>query len=96
MLKRRTLLRGISADIGVTGLTDAEEGDLRRREHYSRERNRRLVVGKIREALERHGRLECEVCDSDLTRIYGDWGNKAIECHHKTPLASATRARKTI
>lgn len=95
VVKGRTALSGIRTDIWVNGLRDAEEGDLRLREHYSRERSRRLVVSKIRETLERHGKLECEVCDSDLTLIYGDWGNKAIECHHRIPLATAARTRKT-
>lgn len=95
VVKGRATSRGVSRDVGVNGLTDAEEGDLRLREHYTRERDRRLVVSKIRETIEKHGKLECEVCNSDLSRIYGDWGNRAIECHHKIPLASATRVRKT-
>jgi len=90
-VKGHTPSRGRSKEIGASGLTDAEEGDLRLRDHYTRERNRRLVLGKIRETLERHGKLECEVCDTDLAGMYGDWGNKAIECHHKIPLASTTQ-----
>jgi hypothetical protein len=88
--------RGRSRDIAVDTLTDAEEGDLRLRKHYTRERSRSLVSRKIEETLEKYGRLECEVCNSDLGHVYGDWGNKAIECHHKIPLASATGARKTF
>jgi hypothetical protein len=86
---------GKSRDVPAYGLVNAEEGDLRLRSHYIRERNRRLVSSKIREALERHGKVECEVCNSDLARIYGDWGNKAIECHHKIPLGTARKARNT-
>lgn len=95
VVKGRYVSRGISGRGGVNGLAEAEEGDLRLREHYTRERRRELVVSKIRATIEKHGKLECEVCNSDLTRIYGDWGNKAIECHHRIPLASATRSRKT-
>jgi len=92
----RIASRGKGVEIAVKGLTDAEEGGLRLREHYTRERNRSLVLRKIEETLEKYGRLECEVCNSDLGSVYGDWGNKAIECHHKIPLASATKARKTF
>lgn len=92
----RIASRGRSRHIAVNRLTDAEEGDLRLRKHYTRERNRSLVSRKIEETLEKYGKLDCEVCNSDLGRVYGDWGNKAIECHHKIPLATATGSRKTL
>lgn len=59
------------------------EGTRRLIQHYSYERNRRLITQKKDEALNA-GNLFCEVCNFDFQRSYGI---KYIECHHKTPLA---------
>ena len=44
------------------GMTEAPEGRLLTRLHRQRERDRRLVEAKKKQALRKHGRLFCEAC----------------------------------
>ncbi|MFE3857987.1 HNH endonuclease [Streptomyces griseorubiginosus] len=81
-------------EVDETG-TSAIEGRLLVRRALARERDPKLRALKIRQVL-RSGRvLQCEVCDFDFARAYGDLGQGYIEVHHVTPLyVSGTRETK--
>jgi hypothetical protein len=64
-----------------------EEGALRLRTHFARERDPRLVRLKKQEVFETKGRLACEVCDFDFVRRYGSDGSGVCEVHHRTSLS---------
>ncbi|WP_235922156.1 HNH endonuclease [Lentzea tibetensis] len=74
----------------------AEEGRILLRRHLARERNPKLRKQKIRSVLRRHGCLECEVCDFDFERVYGERGASYAECHHVTPLHVSGTVRTTL
>jgi len=54
--------------------------------HRQRERDRRLVEAKKKDALRKHGRLFCEACDLQPELKFGNRGRSVIECHHIRPL----------
>jgi 5-methylcytosine-specific restriction enzyme A len=72
---------------------EAEEGRVLTRAHLVRERNRKLVEAKKREALEVKGRLTCEAFD--FQAAYGDRGSGFIEAHHALPLHMLQPGTKT-
>ncbi|MFH1732753.1 MAG: HNH endonuclease [Planctomycetota bacterium] len=74
------------AEVSDDADEEAEEGKLLMRLHKTRERNRKLVRKKKQLALEKYGRLACEVCGFDFALVYGGHGEAFIECHHCTPL----------
>jgi 5-methylcytosine-specific restriction enzyme A len=76
-------------------LQEAPEGRLLTRKHLVRERNRKLVEAKRKQALKRHGRLACEVCKFDFSVRYGQRGKGFIECHHTRPVAGLASGQKT-
>lgn len=59
------------------------EGKLSVRLHMHRERDRRLVSAKKREAIEATGYVSCEVCGDAPERV---WGVDLTEVHHLTAL----------
>jgi len=77
------------------GIQEAPEGRLLTRTHFIRERRRELVDRKRRQAMRRHGKLACEVCDFDFAVVYGERGLGFIECHHTRPVASLTEGHNT-
>lgn len=67
----------------------ATEGERRLRTHYTIERRSWIVAEKKRRFREEHGRLFCEVCQTDYEAKYGElWDERAIEAHHVRPLAT--------
>jgi 5-methylcytosine-specific restriction protein A len=74
---------------------DAEEGALKLRVHYARERIPKLAAKKKAQVLERHGALRCEVCAFDFRAVYGALGNGYIEAHHTRPVAKLTAGERT-
>lgn len=62
------------------------EGQLLRRWHHSRERDKGLTARKIAQFLRDHDQVICEVCGFDFEAFYGERGAKYTECHHVTPL----------
>ena len=74
---------------------DAEEGALKLRVHYARERSPKLAAKKKAQVLERHGALKCEVCAFDFGAVYGALGNGYIEAHHTRPVAKLTAGERT-
>lgn len=67
-------------------ILEAPEGRLILRIHLSHERDRRLVEGKIRQALRKFGALCCEACGFNFVVKYGSRGSGFIECHHTKPV----------
>lgn len=76
-------------------ISDAEEGKVLTRVHRQRERNSKLRKAKIKQALDKTGRLACEACDLDFSERYGQRGAGFIECHHIQPLHALKPGQKT-
>ena len=66
---------------------EAPEGSLHLKTHRVRERSRRLVERRKKQALADAGVLRCEVCDLVFEERYGSTGEGYIECHHTVPVA---------
>ena len=64
------------------------EGRLLVRMHTYRERDRNFVR-QVREVYRRRldGKLLCETCGWNPTDLYGEHADRAIEAHHKIPIA---------
>lgn len=62
------------------------EGSVLQRLSFARERNPALRRRKIKEVLDQHGKLACEVCAFDFERTYGERGAGFAEVHHAVPL----------
>lgn len=71
------------------------EGRLLFRAHLTRERNPTLVKQAKKKALERDGKLMCEVCGFDFRITYGALGENYIECHHAVPVSQLAPGAKT-
>jgi 5-methylcytosine-specific restriction protein A len=72
-------------EVDEAGAT-AIEGRLLVRRALARERDPKLRTLKVAQ-VRRSGRpLQCEVCNFDFARVYGDLGEGYIEVHHVTPL----------
>jgi 5-methylcytosine-specific restriction protein A len=64
----------------------APEGRLLQRQHFVRERDRKLRRKKIDDYLKTHDRVTCEVCTFDFEATYGERGREYTEVHHVLPL----------
>lgn len=56
--------------------------------HKYRERDRELALKAKALRYQREKKLECEVCQADFHKLYGELGLGFIECHHKIPVAA--------
>ena len=74
---------------------EAPEGKVLFRQHKSRERSVSLVRKRKALAMQRHGRLECEVCSFIFVDRYGSLGEGFIEAHHTIPLSSLRPGQRT-
>jgi len=83
----------------VTSVADEEEvfpeGKILSRLHRFRERNTSAVKRKKDRVWAETGKLECEVCDFDFYKEYGELGYRYVECHHTTPLSLLTKESST-
>lgn len=77
------------------GMQDAPEGRLLTRIHVVRERSRKLVESKRKQAIQRFGKLACEACGFDFAVHYGAHGKEFIECHHTKPVFTLSPGDKT-
>lgn len=66
---------------------NVKEGKVIYKLHKHRERNSKLNKKKKENYLNKYGKLDCEACEFDFYKIYGELGKGFIECHHKTPLS---------
>ena len=71
------------------------EGNLKRRLHLFRERNRTVVAQAKVLALKNDPFLRCQVCKFSFSKKYGHLGNGFIEAHHKVPIAQLKKGGKT-
>lgn len=62
------------------------EGAVIYRLHKLYERNTKINNEKKAIHLKKYGQLDCEACDFNFHKTYGDLGKGYIECHHTTPL----------
>lgn len=67
-------------------LTMVKEGTVIYKLHKYYERNSKINNQKKFLHLKRYGQLDCEACDFDFHKTYGNLGKGYIECHHTTPL----------
>jgi 5-methylcytosine-specific restriction protein A len=85
------IVASLNSDIVVVPDIDeeasAKEGRRLQRIHFYIERDRKIVLKKKRNTLQKEGKLACEICDFDFFLFYGKIGADFIECHHKVPLA---------
>ena len=85
-------------EVDLTHLDDddeAEEGALKLRVHYARERQSKLVNKRKAQALDRNGVLRCEVCSFDFADAYGPLGSGYIEAHHTRPVSTLRAGART-
>ncbi|MGV0734346.1 HNH endonuclease [Mycolicibacter sinensis] len=88
------LRHAIATDAGVEQLftpvddedEEAKEGRLLQRQHFVRERDKKLRTKKIAAFLKTHPRVHCEVCGFDFEATYGERGREYTEVHHVLPL----------
>jgi 5-methylcytosine-specific restriction enzyme A len=74
---------------------EAPEGVVPLRLHRSRERNQALMRERKRRALAQLGRLECEVCNFDFKKVYGEICEGFIECHYSVPVSELRPGQRT-
>ena len=87
-------LYGIS-DEEEDSMVSVQEGKVIYKLHKLRERDSKIIKRKKELYLKKHGKLNCEVCDFDFHRVYGDIGFGFIEAHHKVPLSDLDGEAKT-
>lgn len=63
-----------------------QEGRLKLVNHYVRERNRKIVAEKKKQAKKSDPELKCEVCNFSFLKTFSQ---DFIECHHITPISEA-------
>src|SRR5690606_37973231 len=63
-----------------------KEGGLLYHYNLARERNTTIVKKKKEKVLKLHDKQECELCNFDFEKVYGEIDNEFIECQHKKPL----------
>lgn len=64
------------------------EGAKKLKAHMETERNRKVVQLAKARRFEKTGKLECEACNFDFAKNYGESGAGFIEAHHRVPIAS--------
>jgi len=73
-----------------------EEGELRLRSHYVRERSRYLRAQKVAAYRAEHGFLACELCGHKESGTYPPpLGERIFEVHHHRPLSTAMTSVQT-
>jgi hypothetical protein len=80
----------VSVDVDIHAKV-VEEGGRRLVLHLQRERNRRVVLRKKKQAAS----LDCEVCGFSFGRGYGSDAVEYCEVHHLVPLAKAAEGFRT-
>lgn len=75
---------------------EASEGRILTVTHKRRERDPKIVQSKKEKVLKENGALECEVCNFNFEKNYGEIGSGFIECHHDKPLSKMMLGEKTL
>jgi len=71
------------------------EGKEKFRQHRHLERDSKIVRRAKAQRLSKTGKLECEVCQLDFARRYGERGRGFIEAHHKVPVSQLDGKKRT-
>ena len=79
-------LETLNHDLSVT------EGELRLVAHLVKERNRKIIVEKKRQAT-RNNMLQCEICTFSFSKTYN---SNFIECHHLSPIGQSGVRETTL
>lgn len=97
---RKTLAANDFEQLPQTPVDDedesAPEGRLLQRQHFVRERDRRLRRKKIVDYLRTHDRVACEVCEFDFEATYGERGREYTEVHHILPLHASGETKTKL
>lgn len=81
-------------DLDLHSMLSFDEGELKLRMHYYRERNSQAAQKRKERAL-KFGEVVCEGCKTDFYKLLNDLSISVIECHHKIPLSSSKHKGKT-
>jgi predicted HNH restriction endonuclease len=73
----------------------AFEGDRKFVLHQQIERDKKLRDAKIRDFVERHGRVFCEICSFSFSDTYSFLADDIIQVHHQTPLGLLDKSTRT-
>lgn len=83
-------------------ITDEEDHDYSVKEgkiiyklHKLRERDHKINTKKKAQYFKKYGKLDCEVCEFDFYKTYGDIGKDFIEAHHRVPLSEINGEKTT-
>ena len=76
-------------------LHSVKEGKVIYKLHKLRERDSKINKKKKEVYFKKHGKLNCEVCDFDFYKVYGEIGKGFIEAHHRIPLSDLDGESKT-
>lgn len=76
-------------------ITSVKEGRVIYKLHKLRERDSKINKKKKEVYFKKHGKLNCEVCDFDFYKVYGEIGKGFIEAHHRIPLSDLDGESKT-
>lgn len=81
---------------GNVQIPGVSEGSLKLKQHYVRERSRKILAEKKADFLKDHTSLFCELCAFDFSSKYpSTLGEGFIEVHHLKPLSSLSIEKKT-
>lgn len=87
----------------LSQITDEEDNDYSAKAgkviyklHKLRERDSKINSKKKAQYLEKYGKLDCEVCQFDFYKTYGDLGKGFIEAHHRVPLSEIDGEKITV
>ena len=72
-----------------------KEGKVIYKLHKLRERDSKINKKKKEAYINKYGKLNCEVCDFDFYKVYGEIGKGFIEAHHRIPLSDIDGESKT-
>lgn len=72
-----------------------QEGELKLRLHYIRERDPSLAIAKKNTCREMNGFLRCECCGLQSTLLPAGHADSCFEVHHLTPLSSRSESVST-
>ena len=70
------------------------EGNRKLVRHFAIERSRALVDAKKAAIMRTKGRLTCEVCNFDFSKMYGPLGDGYCEVHHRQPLGLLPESKR--
>ncbi len=90
--QRKYWIKTNDAIHSIYNIQDFEEGTLKERKHFYRERNLSLISQlKNLKSID----LSCEVCGFNFEKVYGDIGIGYIEAHHTIPISEMSDGHKT-